>query len=168
MKMESKNLPSGFQRIPRDRLMLGDRDDAYERQGKPSEPTECPQCHAVFHHGHWTWEHAPENAHRTLCPACRRAKDHYPAGFVTLEGPFFTAHMDEIMRLIHNIEEREKGEHPLKRIMSLEKQDGSVTVTTTDVHLARGIGDAVQRAYQGDLEFQYNDSERMLRVHWQH
>ena len=39
-------------------------------------------------------------------------------------------------------------------------------VTTTDIHLARGIGEALEHAYQGELEFHYNEGENLLRVHW--
>jgi hypothetical protein len=39
-------------------------------------------------------------------------------------------------------------------------------VTTTDMHLARGIGEALQHAYQGDLEYRYNPDQNLLRVSW--
>lgn len=166
--MNSKHIPAGFQRVRHDRLLLEETGDAYQNQAKPAEPAICPQCNVVFHHGRWCWDEAPQQAHRTLCPACRRTNEHYPAGYVTLEGPFFMAHRDEILRLIHNLEQHEKQEHPLQRIMSLEKQDDGMLLTTTDVHLARGIGEAVHKAYQGDLEFHYNRDDHRLRVHWVH
>lgn len=50
--------------------------------------------------------------------------------------------------------------------MKIEKQDDSVLVTTTDIHLARGIGEAIRHAYQGQLELHYNAGERLLPVHW--
>ena len=31
---------------------------------------------------------------------------------------------------------------------------------------ARGIGEAIHHAYQGDLEFHYNPAENLLRVNW--
>ncbi len=49
-----------------------------------------------------------------------------PAGFVTLQGDFFIVHRDETMHLIHHVEEREKTEHPLKRIMAIEEKDNVV------------------------------------------
>jgi hypothetical protein len=39
-------------------------------------------------------------------------------------------------------------------------------VTTTDIHLARGIGDALHSAYKGELEYHYNKEENLLRVEW--
>jgi hypothetical protein len=142
--------------------------DAYKSKGKLPEPSACPECGAVFLEGRWQWGIAPEHAHMETCPACHRIHDHFPAGFLTLEGPFFLAHREEIMRLVHNEEKREKVEHPLQRIMGIEERDDEVLVTTTDIHLARRIGEAVRHAYQGELQFHYNPGEDLLRVLWTH
>lgn len=140
--------------------------DTYQTKGKIPEPAICPQCSAVFHKGRWQWLEAPADAQQHSCPACQRIHDHYPAGFLTLQGDFFHAHRDEIMSLIHNTEKKEKAGHPLKRIMAAEDKDNGMLVTTTDIHLARGIGEAIHDAYQGDLEFHYNPAENLLRVNW--
>lgn len=142
--------------------------DAYKIKGKLTEPTVCPACDAVFHNGRWQWTSAPANASRHNCPACQRIHDHYPAGFLTLEGDFFLSHHDEIMRLVHHIEKKEKSEHPLQRIMATEEKNNAMVITTTDIHLARGIAEAIHNAYQGHLEFHYNPDENLLRVHWSH
>lgn len=63
-------------------------------------------------------------------------------------------------------EQHQRAEHPLKRIMAIEQQKDSVLVTTTDIHLARGIGEALRHAYQGELDLKYNADEHLLRVHW--
>ncbi|HSR02937.1 MAG TPA: BCAM0308 family protein, partial [Methylophilaceae bacterium] len=130
-------------------------------------PTVCPQCKAIFHKGRWQWSDVPANAHQKTCPACHRLNDDFPAGFVTLEGPFYMEHADQILRTVHNHEQYERSEHPLKRIMSVQKQaSDSVLITTTEIHLARGIGKAIQDAYQGELELHYNPGENQLRVYW--
>jgi hypothetical protein len=41
-------------------------------------------------------------------------------------------------------------------------------VTTTDIHLARGMGEALHHAYQGELEYHYNPEQNLLRVIWTH
>lgn len=165
--MSSKTVPLGFHVVRRDRLLQEQTQDTYRIKGKLEEPTSCPQCGAVFSAGRWHAGAAPKDAHHRTCPACSRINDNYPAGFVHLAGAFLGAHRDEIMSLVRNEEQRQRSEHPLKRIMAITEQDGAFLVTTTDVHLARGIGEAVHHAYQGALEFQYKPDEHLLRVHWQ-
>lgn len=164
--MNRKTMPPGFQPVRRDRLIEEEAPDAYKSAGKPPEPTVCPQCGAVFHGGRWCWAEAPKNAHAVTCPACHRLNDKYPAGFVSLSGPFFSAHRDEILHLVRNEEQRQRQAHPLKRILTIEEQEDTTLVTTSDTHLARGIGDAVHHAYQGELELHHKPDENLLRVHW--
>ncbi|MCX7184706.1 MAG: BCAM0308 family protein [Nitrosospira sp.] len=160
---------TGFHQIPRHDGIFQERvHDAYKTKGKLPEPTVCPQCGAVFHEGRWQWRSAPADAHQQTCPACHRLHDHYPAGFVTLQGEFFRTHRDEIMQLVHNQEKHARAEHPLKRIMAVEEKEGATLVTTTDIHLARGIGEALHHAYQGELQYHYNPEENLLRVSWTH
>lgn len=140
--------------------------DAYKQQKKLPEPTRCPDCGAVFREGRWQWEVAPADANEALCPACHRIRDRYPAGYVTLKGDFFAAHRDEILRIARNFEAREKAEHPLERIMEVEDIEGGVQITTTDAHLARGIGEAVHDAYKGELVVKYSKEENLVRVYW--
>lgn len=162
-----KNIPAGFHQIQRhDGIFQELVHDAYKAKGKLPEPTVCPQCNAVFREGRWRWGDAPAKAHHTTCPACHRMQDHYPAGFVTLSGEFVSTHRDEIMNLVSHHEHNERAEHPLQRIMAVEEIEGEVLVTTTDIHLARGIGEALHHAYRGDLEYHYNPAGNLLRVHW--
>jgi NMD protein affecting ribosome stability and mRNA decay len=166
--MKTRAIPSGFHPIRHDRLVQERVHDAYKTKGKLPEPTVCPDCGAVFHEGRWQWLAAPPGAHRHACPACLRQHDHYPAGYVTLDGEFFASHRAEVMNLVQNEAEHERAEHPLKRIMEIEEKDGMAEVTTTDIHLARQIGEALHHAYQGKLEFHYNPEQNLLRVGWIH
>ncbi len=157
---------AGFEPVRRDRMVQETRHDPYQAKHKLPEPTVCPQCGAVFHDGRWQWLARPAGADEELCPACHRIHDGYPAGFVTVEGSFFKQHREELLHLIRNEETRAKAEHPLKRIMQIEDKDDGLLVTTTDIHLARGIGEALHHAYQGELEYHYNERENLLRVVW--
>ena len=157
---------AGFELVRRDRLVEESRHDAYKAKHKLHEPTVCPQCGAVFHDGRWQWLSKPAQAHEEMCPACHRIHDDFPAGYVSVGGAFFQDHREELLHLASNEEARAKAEHPLKRIIKIEDQDDGIQITTTDIHLARGIGEALHHAYQGELEYHYNEQENLLRVVW--
>jgi len=53
-------------------------------------------------------------------------------------------------------------------ICSAIEEEGATLVTTTDIHLAQGIGEALHHAYQSELEFHYNSGQNLLRVCWTH
>ena len=148
------------------RVMVEREHDPYKAKAKLGEPTVCPQCRAAFVDGRWQWADAAPGAQEALCPACRRVRDKFPAGYVTLEGEFLAAHRDELLQLVKHRAEQAKAEHPLERVMDIEDQDGALQVTTTDIHLARGIGEALHNAYRGELQFHYNKAQDLLRVHW--
>jgi hypothetical protein len=148
-------------------LLQGFPHDAYKSTAKLREPTRCPRCHAVYRGGRWTWGESQAGAEEALCPACHRIRDSYPAGFVHLSGAFFAAHRDEILHRVANVEAREKSEHPLERIMAIAPSGETTLVTTTSVHLARSIGEALEDAWKGALDYHYNLEENLLRVTWQ-
>lgn len=150
-----------------DRQLKEHEGDAYGLRGKLPDPTACPRCGAIYRAGRWTWGAAPADAHRTDCPACRRVADGVPAGIVTVKGEFASAHREEITNLVRNVEEREKAEHALKRIMAIsEGEGGSLEISTTDARLARAIGEALHGAYRGELDYQFVESESCFRASW--
>lgn len=151
----------------RDRLIEERVHDPYQTRRKLHEPSVCPECSALFQAGRWQWTTTPpDDAQEALCPACQRVRDRVPAGFLILSGEFFEQHRDEILNLIHNKVESEKAQHPLKRMMGIEEQENGVVITFTEIHLPRGVGEALQRAYEGDLDIQYADQTSLLRVYW--
>jgi NMD protein affecting ribosome stability and mRNA decay len=145
-----------------------DRDvDPYLAKRKISGPAVCPDCKAVYVRGHWAWGDAPADAKPHVCPACQRVRDRVPAAYLTLRGgEFMRLHEEEIMNLVHNFEERERQEHPLKRRMDTEQQQDAVVLTFTDAHLARGIAEALHHAYQGEVDLHYTKDDVMLRATW--
>ncbi len=162
---QHSQLPAG--RAPRgDRRVAEYEHDTYKSKGKLKEPTACPQCGAVYEKGRWTWQPKPAGAHEVLCPACHRIADHCPKGLVTITGAFLAGHREEILGIAHNEEEKEKGQHPLARLMRIEPQDDGVVISTTDTHLARRIGESIHHAYQGELNFHYDQGEDFIRVSW--
>ncbi|HJV80679.1 BCAM0308 family protein [Noviherbaspirillum sp.] len=141
--------------------------DPYQNDEKLSGPAVCEKCAAVYESGRWQWALPPADAVAVRCPACRRIADRLAAGYISISGNFAREHQEEIINLIRHAEIREKTEHPMQRIMSFRAEDGRLLIETTDVHLARGIGEALERAYKGDLTFHYNEAAHLLRLHWQ-
>ena len=158
--------PSGSATRYRDRIFDAKRHDPYQAAGKYAEPTRCGTCGAVFHRGRWQWGSAPPGSHIALCPACQRIRDKLPAGEVTLEGTFIDAHRVELVQLIRNQAEHEREEHPMHRIVHLDEDADRVRVSTTDIHLPQRIGEALKRAYDGELEMHYGHDEYTVRVRW--
>lgn len=168
--MKSGNAPRPFPRSGRRRWGRAQIDvpaDPYKRIEKSHEPSVCPQCGAVYHEGRWHWSTRPADAKEELCQACHRINDHYPAGIVTLRGPFVEQHRAEMIRLARHQEEAEKNEHPLNRIIDIEEAPEQIVINTTDIHLPRRIGEAQKRAYRGKLEFNYDEDGYFVRVNWQ-
>ena len=127
----------------KDRLIQELVHDPYKTKHKLRDSTVCPVCKAVYLEGRWQWADSwPLDAREETCQACNRIRDHYPAGIVTLTGPFVQTHREEILHLVRNNEEEEKSEHPLHRLMAIEEQPGAIIIKTTDIHLPRRIGEA--------------------------
>lgn len=162
----SKIHPAASQ--PRADRVQSEHDETFHHPGKKlPEPTVCTRCQATYRGGRWTWSAGPVDSHRSVCPACHRIETSYPAGLVSIRGEFALSHRDEILALIRNVEEREKAEHPLQRIMTIDDRGDEVVVSTTDPHLARGIGDALHHAYRGELDYRYPEPGDLLRVSWE-
>lgn len=164
--MTSRPVDAGFHPVRRDQLRQERVHDTYKLQGKLAEPAVCTDCGAIYHAGRWQWGERPVAAVAVICPACHRIRDHFPAGFVEAGGSFFSAHKDEALTLLRHHEEKEKAEHALARIMAVENTQDGVLVTTTDIHLARDLGEALHHAFQGELAFPYNEAENRIRVQW--
>lgn len=162
--MKDRNISRRVQR--HDRLLRERVHDPYKTRLKLPEPTVCPDCGAVYHAGRWQWSDAPADANEERCQACHRLKDKYPAGEVKLTGDFVLEHRDEIVALVRNTEKRENSDHPLHRIMDVTANKDGITVTTTDIHLPRRIGEALHDAFEGDLHFDYTEESYFLRVGW--
>lgn len=150
----------------RDRMDSERVNDPYRARGKWKEPTTCPGCGAIFHHGRWQWGATAPGAEEHLCPACQRIHDRVPAGQLTLSGAFFVEHRDEILHLVRHTEAKAKAEHPLERIIDLKDEEGHTVITFTDAHLVHGVGEALRHAYHGELATHFTDEGDLLRVAW--
>ena len=131
----------------------------------------CRDCGSTFLNGRWTWDPAPLEAKFSVCPACQRIQDQYPAGIITLGGNFVRTHFNDIRNLIESTAEVEQSEHPMERLMNVRKKSAKnkstsvMEVTTTGSHLARRIGEALHSAFEGELNIDYKP-ETFVRVSW--
>ena len=150
-----------------DRLIKEKRKDTYMANNTLHELSLCTECGAIYTNGRWTWKEVEGTKFETICPACKRTTDRYPAGYIEIKGKFFSRHSNEISNLIKNTEKLEKTERPLERIMSLYSDKNKAILTTTGIHIARRIGEALFRSYQGAFNFQYADGDKSIRVYWE-
>ena len=106
-------------------------------------------------------------AQTTLCPACKQQRTGEPRGFVFLDGDFFSSHAEEIEQLLRNEAKRAAADNPLARIMELKPGDGhKLTVSTTTEHLAQRLGQALEKAFDGSVHYDFSHENKLARVSW--
>ena len=76
------------------------------------------------------------------------------------------AHKDEILAVVRRQEREESTEHITHRIMGVQQSPSEMLIKTTDIHLPRRIGEAIRRAFKGDLTMDYQEDGCLLRVGW--
>jgi hypothetical protein len=158
--------PAG--QVPRygDRPFDSQRHDPYQADAKQAGPAICFDCGAIYSAGRWQWGEPAADAHRTLCPACRRVHDKLPAGTLVLDGPYVPAHRDALLHIVEAEAAHERQEHPLNRTMRIDAHGDRIEVPTTDIHLPQRIGKALERAHGGELTIHYDADAYGVRVHW--
>ena len=134
----------------------------------------CKECHAIFIRKRWTLDEDlykkkidEKGTSKVLCPACRKVKDKFPGGIVTLKGEFLSDHKNEILHLIRKEEQRARGFNPLERIMSIHDMKSGIEITTTNEKLAQRIGKRLQKTYQGRVHYKWSDDTKLLRAVWE-
>ncbi len=138
-----------YKKQNRARNFTDDRHDTYKSAEKHPEPTVCTLCGAHYKNGRWTWEPIPSGYYETVCPACLRIAENYPAGIISLSGPFFSEHSEEILNMVRNIGKDETAQHPLERIMTVKRPENGITeIRTTGMHIANRIGNHLYDAYK--------------------
>lgn len=140
-------------------------------QGAMKEPAICEECGNIYHNRRWVRAGsgvAVSEPHVVLCPACIAIRDNITSGYVHLEGQFVRDHWDEIKNLLDNEVDRAADDNPLGRIMAYEKErDDAFTVRTTTEHLAQRLGNAVRKAFDGDIRYDFSHENKLAHVWWQ-
>jgi hypothetical protein len=96
-----------------------------------------------------------------------QARGGVPSGYVYLEGAFLIAHRDEIERLLRNEAERAGEDNPLARIMLWKEiAPGKLTLSTTTEHLAQRLGHALEKAFDGTVDYDFSHENKLARVSW--
>ena len=103
-----------------------------------------------------------------LQPLCQSPCRRYcrTANTVTLEGDFLREHSDEALHIARNVEKLENADHPLHRIMAIRREPARIEIDTTDVHLPRRLGHALETAWGGTLDTHYDEEGYFARVTW--
>jgi hypothetical protein len=133
---------------------------------KLSDSLCCSLCGVVYRGGRWHWFPQPIDAQPCECPACLRIRSGTAAGVVRLSGSSVALHAEEMKHLARHQEEAEKAEHPLNRIMAIEESAQGITISTTDIHLPRRIGQAIRRAFRGVLRVKFDETGDFVTVDW--
>lgn len=150
-----------------------DHEAGHASPKRESEPAICQECRAFYNKRHWTLGKTKKlsaaevsRMRKTVCPTCRQIKSGEPAGFVFLDGEFFAAHYAEIENLLRHEADRAAANNPLARIMNWNKEAGKLTVSTTTEHFAQQLGRALNRAYGGDIRYDFSHENKLARVYW--
>lgn len=135
------------------------------------EPAVCEVCGNTYADRRWSPPGAVvagdlRPVHMVICPACEIDKSGLAAGYVHLAGHFLEAHREEIERLLHNEAARAVEDNPLGRIMDIGPADGGLTVRTTTEHLAQRLGHALEKAYDGDVRYDFSHENKLAHVWW--
>ena len=86
---------------------------------------------------------------------------------IYLKGEFLGKHRDEIERLLSNEAERDGEDNPLARIMGWEDTDDQLVVKTTTEHLAQRLGHALEKAFHGEVRYDFSHENKLARVYWE-
>lgn len=166
-----------------DRKWSGEKGKKFGHVGRAEDPyfpaegqeaAICTKCNALYQNKRWFFDEklarrlaGTEKGREVVCPTCRKIKDRYPEGILTLSGEFFKDHKQEIVTLLENEAARVGNRSVADRVIQMipEGKDKLVVETTTE-KLAQHLGRAVYRAYKGELDFRWSDMNRFVRVYW--
>ena len=148
--------------------------EAGRHRGKRAseEPAVCGLCGAFYFKRRWIAagaEHGVEVEHSgpaklTTCPACIQIQGGAPSGYVYVEGSFFATHRDEVEHLLRNEAGRAAEDNPLARIILWKQnREGKLTLSTTTEHLAQRLGHALEKAFDGKVEYDFSHENNRPR-----
>lgn len=167
----------------KERKWSGEKGKKFGKVGRVADPympaegqeaSVCTACRAVYREKRWFFDEklykklaGTDKAKEVTCPTCRKIKDRYYEGVLTLSGEFFEQHREEILTLLKNEAARVAGRSVADRIITMTKEGkDKLVVETTTEKLAQHLGRAVYKAYKGDLDFRWSEMDKFVRVYW--
>lgn len=166
-----------------DRKWSGEKGKKFGHAGRTEDPympeegqeaALCTTCKALYQNKRWFFDEklagklaGATKVKEVICPTCRKVKDHYPEGVLTLSGDFFAERQEEILTLVNNEAAKVGARSVADRIIKMTPEGaGKLVIETTTEKLAQHLGRAVYRAYKGDLDFRWSEMNRFVRVYW--
>jgi hypothetical protein len=88
-------------------------------------------------------------------------------GVLTLRGRFLSAHRDDIEHLLKNEAARAGVDNPLGRVTRWDRSapERLVLMTTTE-HLAKRLGQALRKAFDGTVRYRFSHETKFGSVTW--
>lgn len=153
-----------------------DHEGGMHRPPRPGvEPAVCEICGAVYADKRWSLRSASidndtgrhwKPSRLTICPACTQIRQGIVGGYVSVGGSFLKGHRREIESLLRNEELRELQDNPLSRIMNWRDRKDRIEIETTNEHIAQRLGNALKRAFDGDVNYDFSHENKVARVTW--
>jgi hypothetical protein len=163
----------------KERKWSGEKAKQFGHAGRLNEPyelaagQEAAACHALYQGKRWCFDEklygklaGAGKVRQVVCPACRKIKDHYVEGYLTLSGEFLGAHKDELVTLLENEAAKVGKRNVGDRIIQMAPEGEKLVVETTTDKLAQHLGRAIYKAYKGDLSFRWSEGNKFVRVYW--
>ncbi len=163
-----------------ERKWSGEKGKKFGRVTDPYLPTEgqeaavCTGCQALYQNKRWFFDDqlyrrlaGTDKVKEVICPTCRKIKEQYPEGILTLKGDFFQQHREEIMALVEKEAARIAAKSVQDRLIRIiPGGKDRLVVETTSEKLAQHLGRTVYRAFKGDLDFRWSEMNKFVRVYW--
>ena len=149
--------------------------DPYLPRWSPKGILYCSRCGAIYYRRRWTltpppdmrdWAEFRDGVRAATCPACRKIREHYPAGELRLIG-VPQEDKEEILRLLRNEEERAREKNPLERIMDIRAEGPRWIVETTTEKLAQRLGRSLEKARGGKVAYKWSHNNKFVHVFWE-
>ncbi len=95
-----------------------------------------------------------------------RNRDTELGGIVKISGAFLLDHETDILNLVKHEAKLAEERNPKAKLVSLDKNDGTITVKLSEHNLAMRIGKALHSAYKGEHHYNFREGEKFAEVYW--